>query len=71
MAIAQSQDQKSIGLIERRHPSWSRQFGPAERHRMLREDSAAFRSVAVELVAIVTLGFTLIATAVAFIAFGG
>ena len=35
-------------------------FGPAERQQMRQEDSQAFRTVSLELVSIVVLGFVLI-----------
>ncbi len=71
MATVQLRNEKAIEPVERYDSGWSRHFGAAECQHMLREDSAAFRAVAIELLAIVALGFTLIATTVALITIGG
>ena len=63
MAILDSHNATEI--IKQSHPIWNSSFGPAERQHMLHEDSTAFRSVSLELVSIVSLGFLLMAVTIA------
>lgn len=62
MAIANSY--RATKNIEQSPPSWNRSFGPAERQQMLHEDSTAFGTVSLELVAIVILGLIIMAITV-------
>lgn len=50
----------STNIVDRSDSVWNSRFGPAERERMLHDDSTAFRTVSFELVAIVCLGFLLL-----------
>jgi hypothetical protein len=50
----------STNTVDRSDSVWNSRFGPAERERMLDDDSTAFRTVSFELAAIVCLGFLLL-----------
>jgi hypothetical protein len=52
------------------HSLWSNCFSTNQRERMLKDDSAAFSTVSLELVSIVSLGFVLVAISVALIVVG-
>lgn len=71
MATEHPKHKNSIELIERQHPEWCRQFDPAERQHMLREDSKALGTMSLEFVSIVILGFVMVALTVVFIVFCG
>lgn len=52
---------ESSESVEHSHPEWARHFSADERAQMMKEDAFAFGIVSAELVAIVSLGFFLVA----------